>query len=164
MWTDRTPSELHECYPWYRPAQESTQLHQRAACGRRCRLRTFGVRISSKQGIGRRFWCNLLELKDGVIICHENDRRRNSNPPSLWPSEAIWQSSMVADKEQTSPSDIRYVIPHSVKNNRTRMVMSLFWPVFSECQSPGQINIAPEKDFQHSVIHSKPSSRSPPLV
>ena len=49
-------------------------------------------------------------------VCHENDRRRSS--------EIIWQSFvMEADKVQICPSDLRVIIRHSVKNERTRMVI-----------------------------------------
>ena len=61
-------------------------------------------------------YSNWFDGKDGVIVCHENDRRRDSDPPRMWPSEVIWQSFvMVADKEQRNPSDLRYVIRHSVR-------------------------------------------------
>ena len=69
-------------------------------------------------------YSNWFNGKDGVIVCHENDKSRDSDPPSLWPSEAIWQSFvMAADKEQTSPSELRYVFRHNVKNHCTRMVI-----------------------------------------
>ena len=70
------------------------------------------------------FYSNWFSGKDGVIVCHENDRRMDSDPPCMWPSEIIWQSFvMVADDEQTSPSDLRCIVRHSVKNHFTRMVI-----------------------------------------
>ena len=127
-WTDRTPPKLEECYsidtgPLRRIPIDI--IEQLKALGVDLKRLTF-VDVLGK-GSGEEsdaIYSNWFNGNDGVIVCHENDKGRDSDPPSLWPSEAIWQSFvMVADKEQTSPSDLRYVIRHSVKNERTRMVI-----------------------------------------
>ena len=57
-------------------------------------------------------------------MCNENFKERDSDPSSLWPSEAIWQSfTMIADREQSNPSDLRHIIRNNVINECTRMVI-----------------------------------------
>ena len=127
VWTDRTPSELQACYfidtgPFKRfPFDIKTQLNTSDVD--LARFIFVDVLSKGSSGGSDAIYSNWFYGKDGVIVCHENDKRRDSDPPSLWPSEVIWQSFvMVTEKEQTSPSDLRCVIRHSVKNYRTRMV------------------------------------------
>ena len=128
MWTDRTPSKLHECYSLdtgpLRKVPADIKDHFQASGIDLDYLAFVDVRSKGSGEYSNPIYSNWFNGKDGIIVCHENYRDRDSDPPSLWPSEAIWQSFlMVADKEQTSPSDLRLVMRHSVKNERTRMVI-----------------------------------------
>ena len=114
---------LHECYsldtgPLRRVPKDIKDHFQASGIDLDCFM-FVDVRNKGSGKDSDAIYSNWFNGKDGVIVFHENYRGRDSDPPSLWPSEAIWQSFvMVADKEQTSPSDLRYGMRHSVKNER----------------------------------------------
>ena len=69
-------------------------------------------------------YSNWFSLREGVIICHENDKRRDTHPPDLWPSEIIWQSwAMTVEKENVELSSLRSIIRDSLVNINTRMII-----------------------------------------
>ena len=128
LWTESPRLELRERYSLETgslrrvPKDLKEQLNTSDTDG--TSLTFVDVRRKGSSQNSNAIYSNWFNGKDGVIVCHENNRRRDSDPPCMWPSEVIWQSFvMVADEEQTSPSDLRCIVRHSVENHCTRMVI-----------------------------------------
>ena len=128
LWKEYPRSELRECYSLeIEPLRRFPQglQGQFNTSGVDCTSLTFvDVRRKGSSQSSDTIYSNWFNGNDGVIVCHEDDRRRDSDPPSMWPSEVIWQSYvMVAAEEQACPSDLSFIVRHSVKNHCTRMVI-----------------------------------------
>ena len=88
-------------------------------------LRFIYVDVESK-GADDVAYRNRFNAKDGAILNIENIKERDKNPEGrrLWPSEAIWQSFLLAaKKEEVDPSNLRLIARHCIVNRSTQMVI-----------------------------------------
>lgn len=78
------------------------------------------VRTKGKKRDTDAAYSNWFNAKDGATICHENFKSENRTRV-LYPSHVICKVfEMVAEKEQTIPSELHLIVHHGVKNKRIR--------------------------------------------
>lgn len=98
-----------------------------AGCGLSTSKLTYvEVKSSGRSNFEDAAYTNYLDAKSGVIVCSENYKHRDKNAPGqqLWPSEILWQSWMMAVKEQRSRlSDLKAVVRFLVVNKSTKSVI-----------------------------------------
>ena len=71
-------------------------------------------------------YSNQFDAKSGVIVCSENFKSGDSNPPErkLWPLEVLWQSWVEAARVQNSrTSNLKAVVRWNVVNDDTKAVI-----------------------------------------
>ena len=71
-------------------------------------------------------YTNYFDAENGIIICNENYKARDKNPPGnrLWPSEILWQSwTMEAKTMQCSPSDLKAIVRLQIVNETTKHII-----------------------------------------
>jgi hypothetical protein len=71
-------------------------------------------------------YSNYLDAGNGVLVCSENIKSRDKNPPEeqLWPSEILWQSWLLVAKMQGSkPSGLKAMVQFVVVNKLTQTVI-----------------------------------------
>ncbi|KAL8720684.1 MAG: hypothetical protein Q9181_007865 [Wetmoreana brouardii] len=71
-------------------------------------------------------YANWADGRNGVLICSENYKKRDTNPPEkqLFPSEVLWQSwAMAASKQGAQASNIRAIVRYCVKNEESRRIL-----------------------------------------
>ena len=84
------------------------------------------VRSLSISGREDAAYTNWLDGKSSIIVCSENFKDRDENPPSqqLWPSEILWQSWTIAvEAKHLEPSNLQVIVRSFVVNNPTKRVI-----------------------------------------
>jgi hypothetical protein len=129
---------IHSLYnvesdPLRRNAERNIQ-RALAGCGLGTSEMVF-VDVSSRGNENKVAYANNFDARSGVIVCNENFRNRDKNPPEeqLWPSEILWQSYMVAvQKKGLTASALRAIVRLVVINENSQ---NIIWEASRRSQS-----------------------------
>jgi len=105
----------------------STVSEALAGCGiGTSNLRYVEVRSAGTSRFDDAAYLNYADGRSGVIVCSENYKHRDENPPNerLWASEVLWQSWVkVVNVQRTRPSDLQAIVRFRVVNRSTMQVI-----------------------------------------